>query len=184
VIRHIDGNRFPVGELDGTETPRVLRVSDAFISAGLKSPVLTNVRSEVWLKLWGNLSFNPISALTHATLVDLCQFPLSRELAQQMMQEAQAVAAALGIEFRVPMDQRFAGAEKIGKHKTSMLQDVEAGRDPEIDAVVGSVIELGRLTKTPTPSISAVYALMKLLSKTITEEQICVRATPRMLNAA
>jgi 2-dehydropantoate 2-reductase len=184
VIRHIDGNRFPVGELDGTETPRVLRVSDAFISAGLKSPVLTNVRSEVWLKLWGNLSFNPISALTHATLVDLCQFPLSRELAQQMMQEAQAVAAALGIEFRVPMDQRLAGAEKIGKHKTSMLQDVEAGRDPEIDAVVGSVIELGRLTKTPTPSISAVYALMKLLSKTITEEQICVRATPRMLNAA
>ncbi len=184
VIRHIEGNRFPVGALDGAETERVLRVSDALVSAGLKSPVLADIRSEIWLKLWGNLTFNPISALTHATLVDLCQFPPSRELAQNMMQEAQAVAAALGVGFRVPLAQRLAGAEKVGKHKTSMLQDVEAGRDPEIDALVGSVIELGRLTGTPTPSIDAVYALMKLLSKTISDEQICVRATPRMLDAA
>jgi 2-dehydropantoate 2-reductase len=184
VIRHIEGDRFPVGELDGTETKRALRVSDALISAGLKSPVLTNVRAEIWLKLWGNLSFNPISALTHATLVDLCRFPLSRELAQQMMQEAQAVAAQLGIEFRVPIEKRIEGAEKVGKHKTSMLQDVEAGRDPEIDALVGAVIELGQLTGTPTPSINAVYALMKLLSKTISDEEICVRATPRVMRAA
>ena len=177
VIRHIEGSRFPVGELDGTETPRVIEVSNAFIAAGLKSPVLTNIRAEIWLKLWGNLSFNPISALTHSTLVDLCQFPLSRELAENMMLEAKAVANRLGIEFRVPIEKRIAGAEKVGKHKTSMLQDVEAGRDPEIDALVGAVIELGRLTCTPTPHISTVYALVKLLSKTISDEQVCVRAT-------
>jgi len=184
VIRHIEGNRLPVGALDGTESKAALMVSDAFVSAGLKSPVLTNIRAEIWLKLWGNLSFNPISALTHSTLVDLCQFPASRNLAQQMMEEAASVAANLGIEFRVPMEKRLAGAERVGKHKTSMLQDVEAGRDPEIDALVGSVIELGHLTNTPTPSISAVYALMKLLSKTIVDEQICVKATPRVLTAA
>lgn len=181
IIRHIEGNRFPLGELDGTETPRVRNVSNAFVAAGLKSPVLTDIRSEIWLKLWGNLSFNPISALTHSTLVDLCQFPLSRELAQNMMIEAQTIAHKLGIAFRVPLEKRIAGAEKVGKHKTSMLQDVEAGRDPEIDALVGAVIELGRLTGTPTPYISAVYALVKLLSKTINEEKVCVRATPPSL---
>jgi len=181
VIRHIEGHRFPLGEPDGTETPRVLELSNAFVAAGLKSPVLTNIRAEIWLKLWGNLSFNPISALTHSTLVDLCQFPLSRELALNMMLEAQAVANRLGIEFRVPIEKRIAGAEKVGKHKTSMLQDVEAGRDPEIDALVGAVIELGRLTLTPTPHIGAVYALVKLLSKTIADEQVCVRATSTKL---
>jgi len=178
VIKHIEGNRFPLGELDGSESPRVVKIAEAFIAAGLKAPVLTNIRAEIWLKLWGNLSFNPISALTHSTLVDLCQYPLSRELAQNMMLEAQAIANKLNIEFRVPLEKRIAGAEKVGKHKTSMLQDVEAGRDPEIDALVGSVIELGRLTNTPTPHISAVYALVKLLSKTIAEEKVCVRATP------
>jgi 2-dehydropantoate 2-reductase len=159
-------------------------VSDAFVAAGLKSPVLTNVRSEIWLKLWANLSFNPISALTHATLADLCQFPLSRELAQRMLQEAQSVAAKLGIESRVPAEKRIAGAAQVGRHKTSMLQDVEAGRDPEIDALIGAVIELGQLTQTQTPQINAVYALMKLLSRTISQEQICVRATPKIMQAA
>jgi 2-dehydropantoate 2-reductase len=184
VIRHIEGYRFPLGEPDGSETPRVIKLSNAFVTAGLKSPVLANIRAEIWLKLWGNLSFNPIRALTHSTLVDLCQFPLSRELALNMMLEAQAVANRLGIEFRVSIEKRIAGAEKVGKHKTSMLQDVEAGRDPEIDALVGAVIELGRLTLTPTPHIGAVYALVKLLSKTITDEQVCVRATsPRLLDA-
>jgi 2-dehydropantoate 2-reductase len=178
VIRHIEGTRFPVGELDGSETPRVQRIAEAFVGAGLKSPVLPNIRSEIWLKLWGNLTFNPISALSHATLADICQFPLSRELAAAMMQEAQTIGEKLGVEFRVPIEKRIAGAEKVGKHKTSMLQDVEAGRDPEIDALTGAVIELGRLTETPTPTISAVYALVKLLSKTMNEERICVRATP------
>lgn len=181
VIRHIEGNRFPLGELDGTETPRIKAISDLFVGAGMKSPILTAIRNEIWLKLWGNLSFNPISALTHATLVDLCQFPLSRNLAETMMLEAQAVGHKLGVEFRVPLDKRIAGAEKVGKHKTSMLQDVEAGRDPEIDALVGSVIELADLTRTPTPQIRAVYALVKLLSHTMTQDQVCVRASPPSL---
>ena len=178
VIKQIEGNRFPLGELDGSETARVVQVADTFIAAGLKAPILTNVRAEIWLKLWGNLSFNPISALTHSTLVDLCQYPLSRELAQNMMLEAQSIANKLDIEFRVPLEKRIAGAEKVGKHKTSMLQDVEAGRDPEIDALVGSVIELGQLTNTPTPHISAVYACVKLLSKVIADEKVCVRTAP------
>ncbi len=184
VVQHIEGNRFPLGELDGSETSRVVRISEAFVQAGLKAPVITDIRAEIWLKLWGNLSFNPISALTHATLVDLCQFPPSRALAANMMREAQAVAAKLGIAFRVPLEKRIEGAEKVGKHKTSMLQDVEAGRDPEIDALVGAVLELGTLTETPTPSITAVYALMKLLAKTMADERICVRAAPRMVRAA
>ena len=132
--------------------------------------MLDNIRSEIWLKLWGNLTFNPISALSHSTLQDICQFPLSRELAAAMMTEAQTIAHKLGIEFRVTLEKRIAGAEKVGKHKTSMLQDVEAGRDPEIDALVGSVAELGRLTETPTPHIDTVFALVKLLAKTMNEE--------------
>ena len=146
VVRHIEGDRFPVGELDGSTSERVQRVSDCFVKAGFKAPVLDNIRSEIWLKLWGNLTFNPISSLAHATLVDICQYPLTRELAAAMMTEAQAVANKLGISFRVGIDKRIAGAEKVGKHKTIMLQDIEAGRAPEIDALVGSVVELGRLT--------------------------------------
>ena len=169
VIRHIEGNRFPVGELDGAETPRVTSIAELFKKAGLKSSVLTNIRSEIWLKLWGNLTFNPISALTQATLVDICQFAPSRALAASMMTEAQTVANKLGIEFRVPLERRIAGAEGVGKHKTSMLQDVEAGRALEIDALVGSVIELGRLTQTPTPHIDAVYACASLLANRLRE---------------
>ncbi len=150
-----------------------------FTAAGLKSPILDNIRAEIWLKLWGNLSFNPISALTHSTLVDLCQFPLTRALAQKMMAEAQAIANKLGIEFRVSIEKRIAGAEKVGKHKTSMLQDIEAGREPEIEALLGSVIELGRLTATSTPHIDAVYALVKLLSHTVAADKLCVRALAR-----
>ena len=171
VVHHIEGDRFPVGELDGSSTERVQRVAQCFIDAGFKAPALDNIRSEIWLKLWGNLTFNPISSLAHATLVDICQFPLSRELAASMMREAQAIAGKLGIEFRVSLEKRIAGAEKVGKHKTSMLQDIEAGRAPEIDALVGSVVELGRLTDTPTPHIDTVYALVKLLAKTMDEEK-------------
>ncbi len=177
-VRHIEGDRFPVGELDGSTSERVTRVSECFVNAGFKSPVLDNIRSEIWLKLWGNLTFNPISSLAHATLVDMCQFPLTRELATQMMTEAQTVANKLGIEFRVPLEKRIAGAEKVGKHKTSMLQDIEAGRAPEIDALVGSVVELGRLTQTPTPHINTVYALVKLLAKGMDEVHGQVRLVP------
>ena len=143
VVKHIEGDRFPVGELDGSTSERVTRISECFGKAGFKAPVLENIRSEIWLKLWGNLTFNPISSLAHSTLVDICQYPLSRELAASMMKEAQEVAHKLGIEFRVTLEKRIAGAEKVGKHKTSMLQDIEAGRAPEIDALVGSVVELG-----------------------------------------
>ncbi|MEM4990872.1 2-dehydropantoate 2-reductase [Collimonas sp. H4R21] len=171
VVRHFEGERFPLGELDGSHSERVTRISECFVKAGFKAPVLDDIRSEIWLKLWGNLSFNPISALTHSTLVDICQFPLSRALAAALMTEAQAIAHKLGITFRVPLDKRIAGAEKIGKHKTSMLKDVEAGRALEIDALVGSVIELARLTHTPTPHLDTVYALVKLLAKTFEEER-------------
>jgi 2-dehydropantoate 2-reductase len=170
VVRHIEGDRFPVGELDGSSTERVQRVSDCFTAAGFKAPVLDNIRAEMWLKLWGNLSFNPISGLSHSTLADICRFPPSRELAAEMMREAQAVARKLGIEFRVTLEKRIAGAEKVGRHKTSMLQDIEAGRAPEIDALVGAVIELARLTETPTPHIDTVYSLVKLLARTMAHE--------------
>jgi 2-dehydropantoate 2-reductase len=184
VVRHIEGERFPLGELDGSRSERVLRVSHAFERAGLKAPVLDNIRAEIWLKLWGNLSFNPISALTHSTLVDICQFAQTRELAAAMMREAQAVAHKLGIEFRVSLERRIAGAESVGKHKTSMLQDVEAGRAPEIDALVGSVVELGRLTDTPTPHIDSVYALVKLLARSMDEQAGQVRLQPMKEAAA
>ncbi len=170
VVMHIEGERFPFGELDGSNSERVNRVAQCFTNAGLKSPVLDNIRAEIWLKLWGNLTFNPISALSHSTLVDICQHPLSRELASNMMTEAQTIANKLGIEFRVSLEKRIAGAEKVGKHKTSMLQDVEAGRAPEIDALVGSVIELGRLTDTPTPHINTVYALVKLMGSAMQQK--------------
>jgi len=177
-VVHIEGDRFPLGELDGTTTARVQAVADAFVRAGLKCPVLDNIRAEIWLKLWGNLTFNPISALTHATLVDMCVDSHGRELAAQMMREAQAVAASFGITFRVSLDKRIEGAARVGKHKTSMLQDVEAGRPLEIDALVGSVVELGRLAGVPTPTITAIYNAAKLLDRTMSSEMIAVRAIP------
>ena len=182
VIHHIEDDRFPVGELDascgGLDSERVKRVAQVLTDAGFKSPILPSVRSEIWLKLWGNLTFNPISALTHSTLVDICQYPLTRDLARNMMKEAQDVAAKLGIAFRVDIERRIGGAEKVGKHKTSMLQDVEAGRDPEIDALVGAVIELGNTVGVPTPHISAVYAMVKLLGRTMKEEKLYIKGHP------
>jgi 2-dehydropantoate 2-reductase len=166
IVRHVEGDRFPLGELDGSMSERVRRVSDCFVKAGFRAPVLDDIRAEIWLKLWGNLTFNPISALSRSTLADICQYPLTRELAAAMMTEAQAIAQKLGISFRIGLEKRIAGAEKIGGHKTSMLQDVEAGRTPEIDALVGSVLELAHLTRTHTPHINAVYAVTKLLART------------------
>ncbi len=178
VIRLIEGNRFPLGELDGAKSERVAALSRAFIDAGFKTPVLTDIRSEIWLKLWGNLTFNPISALTHSTLVDICQFEASRELAAQMMREAQAIGEKLGARFRVSLDKRIAGAEGVGKHKTSMLQDLEVGKALEIDGMLGVVIELGRLTEVPTPTLDTVYALVSLLDKTVQEEGLRVAGVP------
>jgi 2-dehydropantoate 2-reductase len=171
VVQHIEGNRFPVGEPDGSSSERVTRVSQCFSESGLQAPVLNDIRAEIWLKLWGNLTFNPISALTRATLASICQYPQTRELAVAMMTEAQTIANKLGIKFRVPLEKRVAGAERVGHHKTSMLQDVEAGRALEIDALLGSVVELARLTRTPTPCVDTVFALTKLLAKTLEESR-------------
>jgi len=175
VVQVVEGKRFTLGELDGSESARVQAISGALNKAGFKAPVTSDIRGEIWLKIWGNLSFNPISALTHATLVDLLQFPLTRELSIAMMREAEAIANKLGIRFRVGIDKRVAGAEKVGAHKTSMLQDVEAGKPLELDALVGAVVELGRLTNTPTPHIDAVYACASLLAKTLVDQNGSLR---------
>ena len=170
VIHHVEGDRFPVGELDGSESERAKTLCQTLIDAGFRSRVVDNIRSEIWLKAWGNLSFNPISALTHATLLDICRFPEARTLAANMMKEAQEIAEKLGIEFRHTIERRIEGAEAVGAHKTSMLQDVEARRSLEVEALIGAVIELARLTNTPSPSIDAVCACVKLLDKTLMQD--------------
>jgi 2-dehydropantoate 2-reductase len=175
VIHHVEGDRFPIGELDGKETERVKRLHDVLVKAGLKSRVLKDIRSEIWLKAWGNLSFNPISALTHATLVDICQFAETRALAARMMEEAATIAKKLGVTFRVTIEKRIQGAEGVGAHKTSMLQDVEAGRSLETEALIGSILEMAKLTDTPAPAIESVYALVKLLNKVMLLEGAGVR---------
>jgi 2-dehydropantoate 2-reductase len=179
VVRHIEGERFPVGELDGSASARVVRVSEALERAGFKAPVLDDIRAEIWLKLWGNLTFNPISALTRATLVDICSDAPTRGVATAMMTEAQQVAQKLGVSFRVGIEKRIAGAARVGHHRTSMLQDVEAGRFPEVDALIGSIVELARLTRTPTPHIDAVYALTSLLARSVVPAGAGSRAPAR-----
>lgn len=171
VIEHVEGNRFPIGELDGSISERAQRIAQVMTEAGFKSPILDDIRAEIWLKLWGNMTFNPISALTHEHLEGICQFPLTKDLARNMMTEAQTIAEKLGVVFRVDIDRRIAGAEKVGKHKTSMLQDLEAGNNLEIDALLGSVIELGQITDTPTPCLSTVFALTKLLNTRVQSSQ-------------
>ena len=177
VIHHVEGDRFPIGELDGSESERVRKFHDLLVNAGFRSRILDDIRSEIWLKAWGNLSFNPISALTHATLVDICQFRETRKLAEIMMAEAQAIAEKLGITFRHTIEKRIAGAESVGAHKTSMLQDVEAGRSLETEALIGAILELGKMTETPAPAIEAVYACVKLLNKVMVLEGAGVRVS-------
>jgi 2-dehydropantoate 2-reductase len=162
VIRHVEGNRFSLGEPDGSKSDRATTLSQVLQSAGLKAPVRPRLRDELWVKLWGNLSFNPISALTHATLDVLCTDPGTREVARRMMVEAQVVAEKLGVSFPIDVDRRIEGGAAVGAHRTSMLQDLDAGRPMEIDALVASVQELGRITETPTPTIDTVLALVAL----------------------
>jgi 2-dehydropantoate 2-reductase len=178
VVRLIEGNRFTLGELDGSRSERVEALSQALMRAGFKAPISKDIRSEIWVKLWGNLSFNPISALTHATLEEICRFPASRALAAGMMAEAQGVAEKLGVRFKISLDQRIAGAEAVGAHKTSMLQDVEQGRALELEALVGAVVELGRITETPTPLIDAVYASVQLLARSLAQQHGRLRVEP------
>ncbi|WP_108815788.1 2-dehydropantoate 2-reductase [Loktanella sp. Alg231-35] len=165
VIKHIEGNRFSLGEPSGEKSERALRLSKALSAAGLKAPVRPKIRDEIWVKLWGNLSFNPISALTHATLDVLCTEPGTREVARNMMLEAQTIAEKLGVKFPIDVDRRIQGGADVGAHRTSMLQDLDANRPMEIDALVGSVQELGRVTQTPTPTIDTVLALVQLRGK-------------------
>ncbi len=167
VVRHIEGNRFSLGELDGTKSDRVKELANLLRQANLKAPVRNQIRNELWIKLWGNLAFNPISALTGATLESIGEYPLTRELARNMMLEAKAIAEKLGVKFGISLEQRLEGATKVGAHKTSMLQDIEAKRMTEIDALVGAVIELGELTDIPTPHLSSIYASVKLLEQSI-----------------
>ena len=167
IIQHVEGDRISLGELDGEETERLRALTQLLRAAGFKVRAARDLRSEIWVKLWGNCTFNPISALTHTTLVDICQFPPTRTLAENAMREAQTIGEKLGVRFGVSLNKRLAGAEAVGQHKTSMLQDVEAGRPLELEALVGSVLELGTLTGVLTPSLSALYACTSLLAKTL-----------------
>ena len=171
VVRVIEGNRFGLGEPDGSRSERVQALAQALMGAGFKAPVSRDIRSEIWVKLWGNLTFNPLSALSHATLAQICTFAPTRALAARMMAEAQAVGEALGVEFRIDIERRIAGAQAVGEHKTSMLQDVEAGRALELEALVGSVVELGRITGRPVPTIEAMHAVSSLLARTLAAQR-------------
>ena len=166
VVRHTEGNRISLGEPDGTRSDRSRQIAEALIAAGLRCPVTTRIRQEIWVKILGNVAFNPISALTGATLVKMARDPDVNALVRRIMEETVAVGAKLGLEVPITIDQRIAGAEKVGEHKTSMLQDLEAGRPIELEAVVGAVVELGERLNVPMPHTRAVYACTKLLAQT------------------
>lgn len=164
LIRHVEGKRFSLGEPSGERSERVTRLAEEMVKAGLQVPVRDDIRGEIWVKLWGNLSFNPISALTGSTLAAIVADEGTRTLARTMMLEAQAIGESLGVRFPIAVDRRIKGAGDVGEHKTSMLQDLERGRPMEIDALVTAVQELGRLTDKPTPTIDAVQALVRRLA--------------------
>jgi 2-dehydropantoate 2-reductase len=169
VIQLVEGNRISLGELDGQESERLKALTELLRKAGFKTRPTSDLRSELWVKLWGNCTFNPLSALTHATLVDICRFPETRALATRMMREAQLVGEKLGVRFAVSLEKRIAGAEAVGAHKTSMLQDVEAGRPLELAALLSAVLELGHITQTELPNLEAVHACASLLARTLAE---------------
>ena len=166
VIAHAYGDRLPIAEPSGEKTVRSMLLSKLLMSAGIKSPVRGNLRDEIWLKLWGNLSFNPVSVLTQGTLLQLATDQGTRKVIRDMMEEAQAVAVALGVKFSVDIDERIGMAEKVGNHRTSMLQDVEAGRATELDSLLGVVIELAQMVGIATPTLNLVYDLTKFRTKT------------------
>jgi 2-dehydropantoate 2-reductase len=164
VVRHHEGARITLGEPDGARSDRARRIAEALARAGFRCPVTTRIRHEIWVKILGNAAFNPISALTGATLGELAGHPDAAALIREIMTESEAVARRLGLELPVSIEQRLAGAEKVGEHKTSMLQDLEAGRPLELDAIVGAVLELGDRLGLPMPATRAVYACTKLLA--------------------
>jgi 2-dehydropantoate 2-reductase len=165
VIRHVEGNRISLGEPDGSKSERIRNIADALIKAGLRAPITPRIRQEIWVKMLGNAAFNPISALTRATLRQIVREPVTAALVRDIMAEIEAIAARLGVELPISIEQRIAGAEKVGEHKTSMLQDLEAGRPLEIEAIIGAVVELGERLGVPTPRTRAAYACAKLLDR-------------------
>ncbi|MGH9900925.1 MAG: 2-dehydropantoate 2-reductase, partial [Pyrinomonadaceae bacterium] len=167
VVEHLDGTRFAIGEPDGAKSERCQRIAGTLIGAGLRSPIRGDIRHDIWVKLMGSVAFNPISALTRATLVDIVRCPETRAVAAGVMDEAGEVARRLGIDVGISVEQRLAGAEKVGHHRTSMLQDVEAGRPLELEPIVGAVVELGQRLGLPMPHTAAVYACAKLLAQNL-----------------
>jgi 2-dehydropantoate 2-reductase len=167
VIQHIEGNRITLGEPDGSRSDRVRRIAEALIASGLRCPVTTRIRHEIWVKVLGNASFNPVSALTRATLAQMVRDPGVASVIRNIMQEVEAVSQKLGMELPVSIEQRRAGAEKVGEHKTSMLQDLEAGRPMELEALVGAVVELGERVGLPMPCTRTVYNCTKLLAQSL-----------------
>lgn len=167
VIEHVEGTRFTLGELDGARSDRCRALAEALKNAGLKAPISLRIRHEIWVKLLGNVAFNPISALTRATMIEIATLPETRAVARAIMEEANSVARALGEELEITVEQRLAGAESVGAHKPSMLQDVESGRPMEIEALLGAVVELGGMVGLPLPHLRTVYACAKLLNQTL-----------------
>lgn len=164
IIQHIEGNRISLGEPDGSRSERIRQIAEALIASGLRSPITTRLRHEIWVKVLGNASLNPVSALTRATIVQMVRDPGVRSVIRAIMEEVQAVSNKLGMELPISIDQRIAGAEKVGEHKTSMLQDLEAGRPLELEALVGAVVELGERVGLPMTVTRTVYNCAKLLA--------------------
>ena len=167
VIQHVEGNRFAVGELSCETLPRTELVGRILSDAGFKTYVIENIRDEIWLKAWGALAFNPVGALTATTMAGICRNGLSRELVITMMREAEEIARRLGVKMRVPLEKRLAGAEKVGEHKTSMLQDREANRKMEVGAILGSIVELAHVTSSSAPTLENILALLTLLDDSL-----------------
>ena len=167
VIQHLSGNRFMLGEPDGSKSPRALELSGALTKAGFKAPIRSKIRDDIWLKLWGNVSFNPVSVLTLATLEQICGDEATRAIISSIMSEAEAVGKEVGVTFKIDVDTRIGWAADVGAHKTSMLQDLEKGRPMEIDALVGTVAEMGRLFGIATPTIDTVLAFVRLRARSL-----------------
>ena len=165
VVQHIEGNRISLGEPDGSRSERCRRIAEALVTAGLRCPITTHIRQEIWVKILGNASLNPVSALTRATLAQMLRDPGVAEVIRKIMQEVEAVSKKLGMELSVSVEQRMAGAAKVGEHKTSMLQDLEAGRPMELEALVGSVVELGDRVGVAMGHTHAVYSCARLLAQ-------------------
>ena len=163
VVQHTDGNRISLGEPDGTRSDRCRKIAEALVASGLRCPITTHIRQEIWVKIMGNASLNPVSALTRSTLAQMVRDPGVSEVIRNIMQEVEAVSRKLGMELPVSIDQRMAGAKKVGEHKTSMLQDLEAGRPMELEALVGSVVELGERVGVPMAYTRTAYSCAKLL---------------------